>query len=68
MKTQPEQHKQKTSQVSRSLMKEVVSTMGLLRIGFYKSPAIIPHNPEHDARFVSNNGFWYLSLVRRSCA
>jgi hypothetical protein len=49
-------------------MKEVASKMGLLRIGFYKSPAIIPHNPEHDARFVSNNGFWYLSLVRRSCA
>jgi hypothetical protein len=57
MKMQPEQHKQKTSQVSPSFMKEVASTMRLLGIGFYKSPAIIPHNPEHDARFVSHSGF-----------
>jgi hypothetical protein len=31
--------------------------MRLLGIGFYKSPAIIPHNPEHDAQFVSNSSF-----------
>jgi hypothetical protein len=54
---QPEQRKQKTSQVSPSFMKEAASTIGLLGIGFYKIPAIIPHNPEHNARFVSHSGF-----------
>jgi hypothetical protein len=57
MKMQPEQHKLKTSQVSPSFMKEAASTMRLLEIGFYKNPAIIPHNPKHDARFVPHNGF-----------
>ena len=38
-------------------LEEVAPTMGLLGIELYKSPAIIPHNPEHDAVFVSNSGF-----------
>jgi hypothetical protein len=57
MKMWPERHNPKTSQVLPSFMKEAASTMGLLGIGFYKSPTIIPHNPEHDARFVSHSGF-----------
>jgi hypothetical protein len=57
MKMQPEQHKQQISQVSPSFMKEVAPTMRLLGIGLHKSPAIIPHNPENDALFVSHSGF-----------
>ena len=38
-------------------LEEMASTMSLLGIEFYKSPAIILHNPENDAQFVSNDGF-----------
>ena len=38
-------------------LEEMASTMSLLGIEFYKSPAIIVHDPGDEARFVSNNGF-----------
>ena len=38
-------------------LEEMASPMGLLKIEFYKSPAIIVHNPGDDEVFVSNNGF-----------
>ena len=38
-------------------LEEMASTMSLLGIEFYKSPAIIIHNPGDEARFVSNRRF-----------
>ena len=38
-------------------LEEMASTMSLLGIEFYKSPAIIVHDPGDEARFVSNRCF-----------